>query len=223
MRAEPQTKKTAGTESEPFTAARPVVAGRTKLQRSPLLIVFGLLVLAAGGLFGWFMWVTTSTASEVVAARVDVQRGQLITAEDLTTVRVTLDPSLRTVPGIALKSLVGQRAATELAAGTLISPNQVSDGLLPPQGMSVVAVPVAPGLVPTVPIHAGDTVRLVQTPEPAGSVTGKPMTITAEVVDVTEGDHDTIVNVLVPSGAAAGLAELAATGRVALVLDSAAR
>ena len=223
MRAEPQTKKTAATDSEPSAGARPVMAGRTKLQRSPLLIVFGLLVLAAGGVFGWFMWVTTSTASEVVAARMDVQRGRLITAEDLTTVRVTLDPSLRTVPGASLRTLVGQRAATDLTAGTLISPSQVSDGLLPPQGMSVVAVPVPVGLVPTVPIHAGDTVRLVQTPEPAGSVTGKPLTITAEVVDVTEGDQDTIVNVLVPASAASGLAELAATGRVALVLDSAAR
>ncbi len=223
MRAEPQTKKTPGTDSELSAGARPVAAGRTKLQRSPLLIVFGLLVLAAGGVFGWFMWVTTSTASEVVAARADVQRGQLITAEDLTTVRVTLDPSLRTVPGANLKSLVGQRAATDLAAGTLISPQQVSDGLLPPHGMSVVAVPVPAGLVPTVPIHAGDTVRLVQTPEPAGSVTGKPLTITAEVVDVTQGDQDTIVNVLVPAASASGLAELAATGRVALVLDSAAR
>ena len=221
MTAEPQTKKTPGTDSEPFAGARPVAAGRTKLQRSPLLIVFGVLVLAAGGVFGWFMWVTTSTASEVVAAKVDVQRGQLIAAEDLTTVRVTLDPSLRTVPGANLKSLVGQRAATDLAAGTLVSPNQVSDGLLPPQGMSVVAVPVPAGLVPTVPIHAGDTVRLVQTPEPAGSVTGKPLT--TEVVDVTEGDQDTIVNVLVPAASASGLAELAATGRVALVLDSAAR
>lgn len=223
MKAEPQTTKTLGPDSERSAGARPVVAGRTKLQRSPLLIVLGLLVLAAGGVLGWFMWVTTSTASEVVAAKVDVQRGELITAEDLTTVRVTLDPSLRTVPGANLGTLVGRRAATDLTAGTLISPSQVSDGLLPPHGMSVVAVPVPAGLVPTVPIHAGDTVRLVQTPEPAGSVTGKPLTITAEVVAVIEGEQDTIVNVLVPAGTASGLAELAATGRVALVLDSAAR
>lgn len=223
MRAEPQTKRTPGTDSALSADERPVVAGRTKLQRSPLLIVFGLLVLAAGGVFGWFMWVTTSTASEVVAAKMDVQRGHVLTAENLTTVRVTLDPSLRTVPGADLRTLVGQRATTDIAAGTLISPGQVSDALLPPQGMSVVAVPVPAGLVPTVPIRAGDTVRLVQTPEPAGSVTGKPLTITAEVVDVTEGDQDTIVNVLVSASAASGLAELAATGRVALVLDSAAR
>lgn len=223
MSAEPQTKKTPGAESTRAPVASPAAAGRTRLQRSPVLIVFGLLILAAGGLFGWFMWATTSSASEVVAARVDVERGQVIAAADLTTVRVTLDPSLRTVPGAELKTLVGRRAATDVAAGTLISPNQVSDAVLPPQGMSVVSVPVPAGLVPTVPIRTGDTVRLVQTPEPAGSVTGTPLTITAEVVDVAAGDADTVVQVLVPADKAAGLAELAATGRVAVVLDSAAR
>ena len=225
MRAEPQTKKTpgSGTVSTNSPAVKPVVVGRTKLQRSPVLIAIGLLILAAGGVFGWFMWVSTSTASEVVAAKVDVQRGQVIAAEDLTTVRVTLDPSLRTVPGADLRTLVGQRAATDVAAGTLISPNQVTAEVLPPQGMSVVSVPVPAGLVPTVPIRAGDTVRLVQTPEPAGSVSGTPLTITAEVVDVTAGDADTVVQVLVPADKASGLAELAATGRVAVVLDSAAR
>ena len=202
MRAEPQTKKTpgTGTESTHSPAAKPVAVGRTKLQRSPVLIAIGLLVLAAGGVFGWFMWVSTSTASEVVAAKVDVQRGQVIAAEDLTTVRVTLDPSLRTVPGSDLRTLVGQRAAIDVAAGTLISPDQVTAAVLPPQGMSVVSVPV-----------------------PAGSVTGTPLTVTAEVVDVTAGDADTIVQVLVPADKASGLAELAATGRVAVVLDSAAR
>lgn len=225
MRAEPQTKKTpgAGTESTPSPGASTMAAGRTKLQRSPLLIAMGFLVLAAGGVFGWFMWVTTATASEVVAAKVDVPRGQVITADDLTTVRVTLDPSLRTVPGSELRALVGQRAAVDVAAGTLISPGQVTVAVLPPPGMSVVSVPVPAGLVPTVPIRAGDAVRLVQTPEAAGSVTGTPLTVSAEVLEVTTGDADTIVQVLVSADKASGLAELAATGRVAVVLDSAAR
>ncbi|MCW5950692.1 MAG: SAF domain-containing protein, partial [Propionibacteriaceae bacterium] len=158
MKTEQQTK-TPGSDT-PRPAASPVAAGRSKLQRSPLLIVFGVLVLAAGAAFGWFMWATTSTASEVVAVKADVQRGQIINAEDLTTVRVTLDPSLRTVPASDLQTLVGKRAATDLSAGTLVSPDQVTDVLLPPTGMSVVAVPIDAGLVPTVPILAGDTVRL---------------------------------------------------------------
>jgi energy-converting hydrogenase Eha subunit B len=200
-----------------------MAVGRSRLQRSPLLIVLGVLVLAAGAVFGWFMWATTSTATEVVAARVDVERGQMITGQDLTTVRVTIDPSMRTVPGSDLQALVGQRAAADLSAGTLVSPDQVTDVLLPPTGMSVVSVPIDAGLVPSVPIRAGDTVRLVQTPATGGELASTPLTVTAEVVSVAVDDPTTVVNVLVPSDKAGDLAALAATGRVALVLDSRTR
>ena len=222
MKTEQKTK-TPGSDSVPRLAASPMAAGRGKLQRSPLLIVFGLLVLVAGAAFGWFMWATTSTASELVAAKQDVQRGQIISAEDLTTVRVTLDPSLRAVPGSDLQSLVGKRAAADLTAGTLVSPDEVTDALLPPTGMSVVAVPIDAGLVPRVPILAGDTVRLVQTPASGGELVASPLTVTAEVVNVTADDRVTVVDVLVPADKASELAALAATGRVALVLDSRAR
>lgn len=222
MKTEQRTKA-AGSDVTPRPAASPVTTGRSKLQRSPLLVVLGVLVLVAGAVFGWFMWATTSTASEVVAARVDVERGQVITAQNLTTVRVTLDPSLRTVPGKDLKSLIGRRAAADISAGTLISPDAVTDVLLPPTGMSVVSVPIDSGLVPSVPIRAGDTVRLVQTPATGGELATTPLTVTAEVVSVTVDDPTTVVNVLVPFDKASNLAELAATGRVAVVLDSAAR
>lgn len=218
-----QRAKTPESDSTPRPAAGPGASGHSKLQRSPLLMVLGLLVLAAGAVFGWFMWATTSSASEVVAAKVDVQRGQVITVQDLTTVRVTLDPSLRTVPGDDLQSLVGRRAASDLSAGTLISPDQLTEVLLPSTGMSVVSVPIDSGLVPSVPIRAGDTVRLVQTPTTGGELSATPLTVTAEVVSVAVDDPTTVVNVLVPAGKASNLAELAATGRVALVLDSAER
>lgn len=215
--------KAPGRDANPGPVASPMAVGRSKLQRSPLQIVLGVLVLAAGAVFGWFMWATTSTATEVVAARVDVERGQMITAQDLTTVRVTIDPSMRTVPGSDLQTLVGQRAAADLSAGTLVSPDQVTDLLLPPTGMSVVSVPIDAGLVPSVPIRAGDTVRLVQTPSTGGELATNPLTVTAEVISVAVDDPTTVVNVLVPSDKAGDLAALAATGRVALVLDSRTR
>jgi hypothetical protein len=216
------------TEARTAAAERDMTAlaaatGRTKLQRSPLVVVIAAVVLCAGLVLGWLLWVATSTAAEVVAAKSEVARGQIITADDLTTVRVTLDPSLRTVPAAELPSLVGKRATTDLVVGTLVSPDQISAELLPPPGMTVVAVPVPMTLLPPVPIGAGDTVRLVQTPGTAGEVTGSPVTVTAEVVSVIDGDPVTVVGVMVPSAGAAQLAELAGTGRIALVLDSAAR
>lgn len=223
MKTEQQAKPPGRDAAPARTVASPMASGRSKLQRSPLLMVIGVLVLAGGALFGWFMWSTGSTAAEVVAARVDVQRGQVITAQDLTTVRVTLDPSLRTVRGTDLASLVGKRAAADLSSGTLVSPDEVTDVLLPPTGMSVVSVPIDAGLVPSVPIRAGDTVRLVQTPATGGELAATPLSVTAEVVSLTVDDPTTVVDVLVSADRADDLAALAATGRVALVLDSRAR
>lgn len=192
----------------------------TKLQRRPLMVVVAVALVCAGAVLGLWLWMSASTATEVVAVRTSVQRGHLIALEDLTTVRVTLDPQLRTVSAAELESLVGRRAATDLAPGTLVSPDQVSDAVVPGLGQSVVGIPVAPGLMPAEPLVAGDTVRLVHTPGLAGQVTAAPVTVTATVLSVTPGDTHTVVDVLVTSDQAADLAARAATGDLAVVLDS---
>lgn len=217
-----QQSKTAGSDATPRPPIPAMTPARPRLRRSLLFFVCGALVLAAGLAGGWVLW-TSKTESEVVTARLDVERGQVITAEDLAIIRVGLDSSLRTVPGAELQDLVGKRAAADLTAGTLVSPDQVTDDLLPGVGMSVVSVPISSGLVPTVAMRAGDVVRLVQVPAAGTEVTGSGITMTAELVNVTYGDPTTVVDVLVPAAKASELAELAGTGRVALVLDSRAR
>lgn len=192
----------------------------TKLQRRPLMVVVAVALVCAGAVLGLWLWMSASTATEVVAVRTSVQRGHLVALEDLTTVRVTLDPQLRTVPAAELESLVGKRAATDLAPGTLVTPDQVSDAVVPGLGQSVVGIPVAPGLMPAEPLVAGDTVRLVHTPGLAGQVTAALVTVTATVLSVTPGDTHTVVDVLVTSDQAADLAARAATGDLAVVLDS---
>ena len=120
-----------------------------------------------------------------------------------------------------MASILGRFAASDLTAGALLTPGQVTDQMQPTDGMSVVGIPVAPGLMPAEPLRSGDTVRLVQTPGPSGEVTGKkPVTITAEILRVTPGETQTVVDVVVSSDRAAELAARAATGKVAVVLDS---
>jgi hypothetical protein len=184
------------------------------------MVVVAVALVCAGAVLGLWLWMSASTVTEVVAVRTSVQRGHLVALEDLTTVRVTLDPQLRTVPAAELESLVGKRAATDLAPGTLVTPDQVSDAVVPGLGQSVVGIPVAPGLMPAEPLVAGDTVRLVHTPGLAGQVTAAPVTVTATVLSVTPGDTHTVVDVLVTSDQAADLAARAATGDLAVVLDS---
>lgn len=192
----------------------------TKLQRRPLTVVLAVVLVCLGGLTGLWLWTSSSSAIEVVAVKAPVERGQLITDTDLMTVRVTLDPSLRTVPATARESLVGMRAVTDLAVGTLVSPDQVSDAVVPGAGVAVVAVPIAPGLIPAEPLKAGDTVRLVQAPAQGGEVSAAPTEITATVLNVTPGDTQTVVDVLVADNRAGELAARAASGNLALVLAS---
>ena len=200
--------------------ASPPVPETTKLQRRPSAVVLALVLVCLGGLTGLWLWTSSSAATEVVAVRSPVERGQLIVPEDLTTVRVTLDPALRTVPASVLESLVGKRAVTDLAAGTLVAPEQVSDAVVPGAGLAVVAVPIAPGLIPSEPLKAGDTVRLVQAPAQGVQVSGAPTEITATVLNVTPGDTHTVVDVIVADNRAGELAARAAGGDVALVLAS---
>lgn len=202
-------------------AASPLpVPEPTRLQRRPSAIVLALVLVCLGGVTGLWLWTSSSSAVEVVAVRAPVERGQLIALADLTTVRVTLDPSLRTIRASGLESLVGKRAASDLAVGTLVAPEQVSDAVVPAAGFAVVAVPIAPGLIPAEPLKAGDTVRLVQAPAQGVEVTGPPVEITGTVLNVTPGDTETVVDVLVADNRAGELAARAASGDLALVLAS---
>ena len=80
----------------------------------------------------------------------------------------------------------------------------------------------APGaaVIPCYEDEAGDTVRLVQAPAQGVEVTGAPAEITGTVLNVTAGDTETVVDVLVADNRAGELAARAASGDLALVLAS---
>lgn len=193
-----------------------------KLRRRPLMaLAWASLVLVGAGL-GVVVWMGSTTSSEVVAVRAGVDRGELITAEDLMVVRVSVDPAVQVIPSAQLGALVGQRAASDLSAGTLLNPAQVQPDVLPRTGESMVGLALAVGQLPAEPLRAGDRVRLVQTPAELAEVTAAPVTIDAVVQSVTTSTDAqlVVVDVVVPSAKAAEVAARAATGRLAVVLDS---
>ena len=187
-----------------------------------------VLVVALGVLGNVWLLASTTSAQEVVAARSTIERGSVIAREDLMTVRIELDPSLHTVPGGDLAELVGQRAALDVAAGSLVTTEAVAETTVPADGYSLVGIGVAQARMPGVTLVAGDEVRVVATPQLAtGTDTdATPMSVSAVVVgtqagtDLTGAGAQTIVTVQVPTADAAALAAMAATGNVVLVLDS---
>lgn len=213
----PDQRASSGPEAEPHALSTP-----PKLRRRPAGLLVAVATIVLGSVLGLWVWTAAGATSEVLAARTLIHRGEVIDRDDLMVVRVGVDPAVQTVPAARLDEVAGQRAALDLAAGGLVAPDDLTATVLPGEGTSVVGIGLAAGMLPAEPLAPGDAVRVVQTPGQQGDVDSVPVTITAQVVGVhtTATADTTIVDVLVPSAAAAELAARAATGKVALVLDS---
>lgn len=194
-----------------------------KLRRRPGLVVAAVAVTALGCLLGAWAWSASTSTVEVLAATHTIHRGEVITARDLQRIQISSDPALEPVPASRYDEIVGQRAALDIAAGGLITTESTTTVAMPPKGQSIVGISLTPAQVPALPMHGGDKVRIILTPgQGADAAAGSPEFTLAQVVDTATDDTtgNTIVDVLVPYADAGVLAARAATGHVALVLDS---
>lgn len=194
-----------------------------KLRRRPALMAAAVISICLGALLAAWAWSATTNTTEVLVARQTIHRGEAIEAKDLVRVRLSADPAIDPIPAKRFDVVVGQRAAFDIAAGGLLTTSAATPHVLPRSDMSVVGIALAPGQSPALDLQAGDHVRVVVTPakgDPPGRST--PRTNTATVVgsriDKVSGQR--IVDVLVPRDNAPTLAARAATGNVAVVLDS---
>jgi hypothetical protein len=196
-----------------------------KLRRRPALFVSGVVATAFGCVLGAWVWSSTTNTEEVLAARHTIHRGEVIAAADLQRVRISGDPALLVLPASAYDNVVGRRAALDISAGGLLTNESTANQSMPPRGQSIVGISLTPAQVPALPMHGGDKVRIIVTPGDNGEAPAStPQFTVAEVVDtgLDETTGNTVVNVLVPYADAGVLAARAATGNVALVLDSGA-
>lgn len=213
------------TGPDPAPAALPV-APPPKLRRRPALIAAAIALVALGAILAAWAWTSTTSTQEVLAARATIARGAVITSEDIARVRINADPALQPLPASAYDDIVGQRAALDIAAGSLLTAAATVTEPLPADGMSVVGVALTAAQAPGLTLRNGDRVRVVLTPgEGADAPTGSPPFNEAEVVGVRtdEMTGELVVDLLVPRTEAAVLAARVATGNVALVLDSGER
>ena len=208
--------------STPLAAANPALTP-PRTQRRPLLIALCVLLVAIGSLGAGYLVTAVGNTTGVVAVRTDVARGAVIQRDDLVEARINPDPNLSTVPSAQLASLVGRRAAVDLHAGGLVSPQSVTDTVTPAAGQTLVGVALTRAQLPTQALKAGDRVRIVFTPHAQDPAPTKPPpSVTATVVNppaVIEDSPQVVVDVTIDQAAAPNLAALVATGRVALLLD----
>lgn len=194
-----------------------------KTQRRPVYIVASASALLLGAFGAVWLWSASTSSVEVLVAKSTVPRGAVISASDLAAVRVSLDPAVTVVPATQASTVVGKRAALDIAQGGLLTPADLAAETVPAKGKTVVGLSLGRGMLPASPLLNGDVVRVVQTPGAQGQLEGaSPVTITATVVAVshTSDGQAALVDLLVGADAAPDLAARAATGKVAVVLDS---
>ena len=188
-----------------------------------MLIVASIVLVLVGAVVSGWAYSSLGNTREVVAVRVTVPRGQVITADVLQTVRIGVDPAVTAVPASDMTAIVGKRAAYDLVAGGLVPRDAVTEKVTPGADQSVVGLSLAPGTMPSVPLVVGDKVRIVSTPGAQGEVKQAELRTFDGVlaaIGTPDGSGKVTVSVVVPASQAAELAARSATGRVALLLDS---
>ncbi|MFD8952809.1 SAF domain-containing protein [Streptomyces xanthophaeus] len=229
------TQPPAGRAAVPGPAAPadgPAAAPRVVRQRRrrPGLIALSVALIAAGGLSGALLFTASGQRSSVLVVARDVPVGNAITAEDLAPASLALDPAVKAVPAAKKGGIVGQRAAADLKAGSLLSPGQVTSVSLVKAGEQLVGVALKPSQLPASRLSPGQKVLIVSTPDPAqagapagkpGEVAAAPKTLAATVVAVGVAAPATgvvVVDVAVPAADGPVLAARVATGAVALIV-----
>lgn len=211
------------TDGEPTSAPGEQFAPPPKLRRRPVLIAASVAAICLGALASMWAYQSTSDAHSVLAVRQTIERGDVITAEDLMTVNISVDPALKPLSADQANSVVGKHAALDMSAGGVVTQDQITEQALPAKGSSVVGIALTPGMLPANQVRVGDKVRVVVTPGQQGEMpTTQPDSIQAVVVGVAKDETtgNAIVNVQVPPNDGPMLAARAATGKVAIVLDS---
>ena len=126
-----------------------------KLRRRPALLAAALVAICLGALLAAWAWTATTNTQEVLVARHTIERGAVIEADDLARVRVSADPALTPVSASQFDQVVGQRAAYDVAAGGMLTPDSFTSGVVPDGSNSVVGVALTPAQAPGLESHYG--------------------------------------------------------------------
>lgn len=192
---------------------------RGSTKRGPELLV-GLVIVAVFALAGTWFYANSTNPEGVLALRNPIDRGSVISADDLRVVQISSDDALNVLDRDEASAIVGQIALNDLSAGTLITVDHVAERAAIEPGDGVVGLALDPGEYPTLSLRPGDTVRVVEVPGLSESDAGDVvLAAQAEIIDVaTIGvQNQLFVSLSVDTSEADAIARSGARDRVRLV------
>ena len=110
------------------------------MRRRPFVWLTGTALVILSALTAAWAYRSIGQGHDIVALRSTVHRGEVITREDLMTVRIGTDPALHPLSAAQINDAVGKRAALDLAAGGVLTQEAMTPVMIPPTGSSLIGV-----------------------------------------------------------------------------------
>lgn len=192
-------------------------------------IALGVLVLVVSALAALWLFQSSSDRTGVLALAGPVERGEVVTAEDLVTVEIAADEAIAVTRPGDVAGVVGRVALVDLPAGSLITSSQVASADEVEVGEGVVGLRLEAGQVPALRLTPGTTVSVLLTPPSAMSsesltasqieARSEVLVDAATVVDAAAfgGQGEMVVSLSMTEDQARMVASAATLGRVRLV------
>lgn len=210
---------------------RPVQAhSPTRGRRQIPLVVVGVLLVVGGALAFADASLHLGSRQEVLVVSHSVAAGDVLTARDVSVVRVSTGSGVSVIPLSSESSVIGRPVAVPLVAGALLTRGEVGTTSPVGAGSDVVAVGLKAGQYPPA-LAAGDRVLVVSVTSPTSVVapsdaggstpssSGGSVSATVLKVDVPSADsqNPTVFSLRVSSAGVGKVATLAAAGDASLV------
>ena len=184
-----------------------------RARRSPRLIALGVLAVVLGALGAATLYSLNTNLINVVVVERDVMRGDTLDVADLTVAEVPASLQVDTTPAENLEKMLGQRALTDLPAGSFPLDRHVGEEPVPP-GQSLVGIRLSAGRLPSASLPPGTRVQLISLADDDDSVVDAVMASTPILL---EDGSSQLLDVTVPHQTAAAIAKLAATDQLVLI------
>lgn len=162
-------------------------------RRVPHLLL-GLMLVPACAIGGAILATELGDRESVLALARPVAAGQVLVAQDLRQIALTVDSEMDVVVASAASTAVGQPLAFSLPEGTLVTRSVLGAPQIPEQGKAIAAVGLKPGQFPP-DLSAGTTVAVLLAPG-QGTPDTAPKSWTAVVLGVSgrETEQTTVVS-----------------------------
>lgn len=185
------------------------------------------LAILCGAIFV-LLYSTAGSRHPYLAVAKPVAVGQMITASDLATARVTSDSTISPIPATEIGVVIGRRASVALVPGTLITPLELASGPVLGDGQASVGLDLKPGQAPEGLVPGQSVVVVDTSSQPAlgggtSGTSGSPLVLVSQATVLStmeptsnSASDDTEVTLAVPADIAPEVVAASSAGDIAI-------